>query len=389
MRTEDFTKDAPGFLVGIQGEPDTVRAFVPHPIPQHLTLTSRIARLNEEAGILLGEIRAKGDVLSPSVELYLRKEALASNKIEGTISTAKDLYLMEVSPAKELSSSSQRDTREVLNYVNAMKSGVQLLRERPMSINTILKLHSILLANVRGHDKAPGIIRNHQNAIAFPSKPNLVDARFIPPPAQYVRDSMNDLEKFVHAESEMPDLVRAALFHYQFETIHPFSDGNGRLGRLLVPLLLIQWGKLPQSLPRLYLSPNLAEKDEEYRERLLLVSQKGDWIGWIEFFLNVIIDEGHRVCEKVLELERLKEDYLSRILGDPGKLRAVVEKLFMNPVIGTKSIETAASVSPATALNYAKRLIDRNILIADTTEYRNVYYAPEIFRIFFEEHVEP
>lgn len=392
VKIEQYTKRAPGGLVRIPGEPDTVRAFVPDPLPRNLNLTSKISRLNEEAGVLLGKIQSAGDVLDPTVELYLKQEAIASNRIEGTITTAKEIYLFEVEEAKDVlsgSDKSRQDRQEVSNYVRAMKQGVQELKTRPLNINLILQLHAMLLQGVRGEKKAPGIIRTDQNAIAVPSKPTIADARFIPPPASYVKEALYDLESYVHEDSDMPDLTRTALFHYQFETIHPFLDGNGRIGRLLVPLLLIQWEKLPPTLPRFYLSPHLAEHDEEYRDRLLRVSQNGEWNEWIEFFLSVVIAECNRSWNKALELRALKEDYLKRILDCPGKIRPAVDYLFSRPVIHLKNIARVSQVSDGTALNYANKLVERNILIANTAGYRNVYIASGIFRLFFDEHVTP
>ncbi len=384
MRKEDFTDRATGRLIPIIEEGHALMAFVPDKIPRNLTISNAIMRLAEQASLQLGRLFGAGEIINPLLALFMRREAIASNAIEGTVTTARELYLFEAEESAIRERERGTERREVLNYVLAIERGIELLNSRPVSLNMINELHKILLDRVRGQDKSPGQIRRRQNAI---SRRGFPDARYIPPPASDVMPGIDDLEKFIHEDTFYPDLIRAALFHYQFEAIHPYLDGNGRLGRLLTPLLLCSWKKLPEGTPRLYLSKYFEQHDQIYRDRLLRISQNGEWDEWFEFFLQAILSESEKTWDKAHELMRLRDMYVERVKSGPGNLQEVVRKLFDHPVLKIKDIARISGVSRAQAGSYAKKLSDLEILKGNQKSWGQLFYADEILRVFFEETV--
>ena len=209
---------------------------------------------------------------------FLRREAVLSSRIEGTIASLDQLILFEVEPSRE---SQNSDVGEVANYVSAMEYGLRRLEELPVSLRLIRELHGKLLTGVRGQDRRPGEFRQTKNAIAQQGRP-LEEARYIPPPVAQMNQALSDFELFLHEPTELPILIQLALIHYQFEAIHPFLDGNGRIGRLLLSLLLCEKGYLTE--PILYLSGFLEKHRDRYIDSLLRVSKFGDWAGWVDFF---------------------------------------------------------------------------------------------------------
>lgn len=381
MKVEDFNENAPGQMVPIVEAGERLHAFAPDPIPRDLHLPNPIVKLAEEAGVKLGMLFVDTDILNPVLPLFLRREAIASNAIEGTITTARQLYLFESAEGRMPAKERQSEEQEVANYVSAVIEGMKLLQERPMSLNIIHRLHAILLDGVRGKDKLPGRVRTRQNAI---STGDFISARYVPPPPSYVMPALTDLEEFIHEEPTYPDSVRAALVHYQFEAIHPYLDGNGRMGRLLIPLLLCTWNKLPGGFPRLYLSKYFEQHDGEYRDLLLSVSQEGNWVRWIEFFLNAIVSEAQTTLEKCHELTNLQSSYIERVKSGPGRLQEIIRNLFTHPVLKISDIRRMTGVSHQQARNYAITLVDEGILIPDEEKsWGRPYYAGEILHVFF------
>lgn len=378
MRREDYSERAPGRLVSFMG---SIPAFVPDPLPRTMQLATMLSKKAERAGFLLGNLGVSGDLLNPWVHLFLRREAIASNRIEGTITTAEDLYAFEASVTEGASPASAE--KEVHNYVRAMQHGIEALRERPFSLNLVRDMHRILMTGVRGEERRPGEFRVLQNAIS-PTR-RVEDARFVPPPVPSMMEGLYDLEKFVHEDTEIPDLVRLALIHYQFETIHPFMDGNGRIGRLLIPLLLCAWGRLPSGPPRLYMSAYLESHDEEYRARLLRVSQNGEWCEWIGFFLDGVIEEAENTIKKVQDLTALRDSYRVKVKAKSPKLRDTMEALFKDsPAIYVRTVKQAAGVSRQQATNYVNDLVELGILTAGKAKYDRIFYAHEVFDVFFD-----
>ena len=296
---------------------ETVRAYVPIPLPPlpAVDLTGLQVAL-EHANQTIGRLDGIASVLpDPSLFLYIyiRKEALLSSQIEGTQSSLSDLLLYE---AEEAPGVPVDDTREVSNYVAAMNHGLRRLRDDfPLSLRLIREIHAILLSKGRGHDKDPGEFRRTQNWIGGTRPGN---ALFVPPPPHRVMQCLGALEAFIHADSpELPLLVKAALVHVQFETIHPFLDGNGRLGRLLITFLMCERGILRE--PLLYLSLFFKQNRQAYYDHLQAVRERGDWEAWLGFFLRGVSETARQGTETAQRLLRLFAADQGRIeqLGRP------------------------------------------------------------------------
>lgn len=286
------------------------KAFVPDPLPSlaALELTERHFELMEKANWALGRLDGMAALL-PDTSLflyyYVRKEALLSSQIEGTQSSFADLLLYE---SAEVPGVPLDDVVEVSNYVAALNHGLKRLREGfPLSLRLIREIHEVLMAKGRGSTKSPGEFRRSQNWIGG-SRPG--NARFVPPPPEYLLQCMGDLEKYLHA-GHTPVLVKAALAHVQFETIHPFLDGNGRLGRLLITLLLCDQGALTQ--PLLYLSIYFKANRNRYYDLLQLVRLEGGWESWLEFFLEGVLETSEQAVATAQEMQRLFEQDRLRI----------------------------------------------------------------------------
>ncbi len=285
-------------IVSTLGE--TVRAFVPYPLPPAdppLAMDGATGERHGAAQTALDRLRVAG-MMVPSTDWFLygfvRKEAVVSSRIEGTQATLRDVLTFEATDHSE----HPDDVQEVCNYVEALAHAREQMGNPaglPLSIRLLCDTHRILMQGVRGKDKMPGDVRRSQNWIGG-GRPGR--ARFVPPPAEEVPGGLSALERWLHDDSDLPPLVRAGLAHVQFETIHPFLDGNGRIGRLLIALLLEHWGLLEQ--PLLYLSLAFRREQETYYARLSAVRREGDWEGWISFFLDCVreaADDGVRVAQ--------------------------------------------------------------------------------------------
>lgn len=285
-------------------QPKGYKAFMPSPLPPNppITQDEELTYLLSHANLSLGKLSGLASVISDPdlfVYLYVRKEALLSSQIEGTQCSLEDV----LSPDTE-DDSSKHDIEEVSNYVKAMNQGLKRLSELPVCTRLIKEIHSVLMDGVRGSHKTPGEFRRSQNWIGHPGA-NLNTADFVPPPHEEVDRSMSELEKFIHAEDRIPPLIKAALIHAQFETIHPFLDGNGRLGRLLITYLLCFWRVLDR--PLLYLSYYFKAYRSEYYSKLMDVRFKGDWEGWIKFFLKAVAESAEMANNAALEIHRLHQ----------------------------------------------------------------------------------
>jgi len=267
---------------------EAVRAFIPHPLPPEappLAIEGDLARLHADAMAALGRLAVAGDMV-PSASWFpygfVRKEAVISSQIEGTQATLEDVLTFEATRVSDRPA----DVREVCNYVDALRfARAEIAKPAglPLSVRLLCEAHRRLLRGTRGADRQPGVIRTSQNWIGGTRPGNAV---FVPPPHDAVRDALSALERWLYQESPLPALVRAGLAHVQFETIHPFLDGNGRIGRLLIALLVEQWDLL--SSPLLYLSLAFKRHREEYYRRLSRVRTDGDWEGWTSFFLESV-----------------------------------------------------------------------------------------------------
>ena len=358
-------------------------AFVPNPLPPQLTWDSPLASLASRADLALGTLSGLGEtLLNPHLLIYpfVRKEAVLSSRIEGTQSSLSDLLLFEATKAEK-----QQDVREVQNYVRAMEHGLKRLEELPLSLRLIRELHTILMEGVRGERATPGEFRQSQNWIGPPGC-ILNDATFVPPPVAEMKEALDQLEKFLHADTQLPPLVELALIHYQFETIHPFLDGNGRIGRLLITLFLCQCGILNK--PLLYLSAFFERHRQEYYQYLLGVSQNGAWRQWIEFFLQAVVEQSDDAVKQARRLLDLHRNYYQTSLGKrlPPTAVELVELIFVRPVLNTKVVQEYLKVTFPAAQKAIKALIEEGILAEITGGKRNkAYAAKEILGILEED----
>lgn len=294
-------------------QPTGYKSFIPTPLPPNppILIEGEIQHLLTNANIAIGKMDTMG-YLAPNLDhiiaMYIRKEALLSAQIEGTQASLEDIFEYENQiPVKNIN-----DVLEVVNYIKALKHGMKRLTEFPMSIRLIKEIHEILLEGARGKEKTPGEFRRSQNWIGSPGS-TLANASFVPPPPKEAMDAMGELELFLHKGSELPMLINCALIHYQFETIHPFLDGNGRLGRLLITFYL--YWKSALQYPLLYLSYYLKMHRQEYYDRLNLVRERGDYEQWICFFLKGIIWTSESALQTIKNLFQLQEDHKKRLIA--------------------------------------------------------------------------
>jgi Fic family protein len=371
-------KRGPSGRLSVQfaGKQETYRAFIPHPLPPDASLewNSRILRAVSHADTMLGRLDGIGRVLPDTnlfIATYSRREAVLSSQIEGTQSTLSELLLFE---ADESSAQRPGDLQEVTNYLAAMRHGLKRMHEGfPLSLRLIREMHEHLLKSGRGSDKTPGEFRTSQNWIGGTGPGN---AAYIPPPAAEMHECLDKLEKFLHREAhDFTPLVQAAMLHVQFESIHPFLDGNGRLGRLLVTLLLIERGLLTE--PLLYPSLYLKQHRETYYRLLQDVRLTGDWEAWIEFFLDGIATTAQSAVElakNVLALFREDEDRLkikgARHASVMGVLRAVQQR----PVTTASLLVSHTSLSLPTVNRALEELQSLSLLEEVTGRGRNRIY---------------
>jgi Fic family protein len=378
MNPNDFLKSAPGRLVKTsQG----YWSFFVNPLPPELAWSGALVTLHSEAERELARLAlAGGDFPHPFIltRPFIRNEAVISSRIEGTQATLEDLYSYEAEQMSFLEPAS--DAREVYNYVRALEHGLERVKTLPISLRLIRELHARLMEGVRGEIMTPGAFRRSQNWIG-PAGCTLETAAYVPPPVEEMHRSLDALEKFIHAPFDLPALTRLGLIHYQFEAIHPFLDGNGRVGRLLISLLLCQWGLLPR--PVLYLSAYFERYRSEYYERLLAVSQRGEWEGWLRFFLTGVRDQSREAAIRVQNLGQLRERYRRHLASRRSvvRLSEAVDFLIGNPIFTVRGLQAGMDLADfKTAQRYVVVLEEAGILREVTGRKRNrLYRADEVF----------
>ena len=364
------------------------KAFVPNALPPDpgvrigddlWTLVSRadraLARLD-----MTSEILPDPDLF---VYMYVRKEAVLSSQIEGTQASLMDVLEFEAK-AKEAGPGS--DVTEVINYIDAMRHGLGLLDTLPVCLRLIKEIHERLMRGTRGHERLPGEFRRSQNWIG-PQGCTLATARFVPPPPHEMQRALDDLERFIHDEAPMPPLVKLGLVHSQFETIHPFLDGNGRVGRLLITFLLCEKQILHQ--PLLYLSYYFKKNRAEYYDRLQAVRDRGDWEGWLTFFLTGVAEvsgEATEIARRIVKLRELTRILVTARMGK-GAARGLMllEALFRSPYVSSAGIANATGLSPSNASALAARFCDFRILEEATGQKRNRAFVFRDYLKMFEE----
>ena len=375
-----FLEHSPGELIQTI---NNAWAFLPHSLPPQIEPPSwEFYNLLLEAERALSKLDGLTHTL-PNPRLLLRpfaqREAVLSSRIEGTVANVSDLVLFDASEYSEPTS----DVREVANYVLALEMGLRWVQENqsPISLALIRGLHEQLMKGVRGGDRNPGQFRVEQNWIGV-ARSSIHESRFVPPPPLEVVYAMNDLERFINTASPLPDLIRLALIHYQFETIHPFSDGNGRVGRLLLPLFLCSQKMLTQ--PTLNLSAYFEHNRAAYCDGLLRVSQTGQWYDWIEFFLRGVALQANDATEKTKQLWDLRERYRQRLqqTGSSAKSLQLVDMLFSSPAFSVARAEKFLSVTRRGAVLNIEKLQSKNILReVEWMKQPKIYIAPEIMEI--------
>lgn len=339
--------------------PNGYRSFMPKPLPPEppIIIDDEMQRLLSDADRKIGRLDGITRIL-PNPELfvamYVKKEALLSSQIEGTQAS-----LIDVLNPDEPENQSEHSI-EVVDYVDAMNYGLKRLKELPLSLRLIREIHGVLLKHGRGSNRNPGEFRTSQNWIG-PASCTLATASFVPPAVPDMQQALNDLELFFHEESNIPVLIKIALIHAQFETIHPFLDGNGRIGRLLITFWLCQQGILEQ--PLLYLSYYFKQNRMEYYDRLMDVRLKGAWEEWIKFFLkgvSIVADESTRSSVEILEL---REEYQKQFLGQKnGGSIALLQELFYYPIVSKKLMAKVLQVADPTASKLVDDFVRLGIL---------------------------
>jgi Fic family protein len=385
MDIETFRRSPAGRLVRA---PQGYWAFVPHPLPPGLSFESLVGQLTD-ASLALGQLSGIGEMLPNPYLLirpFVRREAVSSSRIEGTRASLSDLFFFE---AAETASPRTPDVPEVYNYVRALEHALERLREFPVSLRLVRETHAILLENVRGGHATPGEFRRSQNWIGPPGC-TLQDATYVPPPVDEMKTALDAWEKFLHESSDIPLLVQLALIHYQFEAIHPFLDGNGRVGRLLIPLLLCERGILPR--PLLYLSSFFERHREAYYRLLLNVSLKGAWGEWVVFFLRGVHVQARDATRRARQLVGLQTDYRGRLqkVRSSALLTRLVDRLFESPAITISRVAKEMEITFRSAQNNVNKLVHAGILEEVTGRERNrIYLAREILKVLEEENVDP
>ena len=370
---------------------EEVRAFVPHPLPPHppLELTGSRVRLMEQATLALGRLDSISLLLpDPDIFLYayVRREALLSSQIEGTQSSLAELLLFELNDAP---GAPVEDVVEVSNYVKALEHGLNRLREGfPLSNRLIREMHAVLLSRRRGSEKLPGEFRRTQNWIGGTRPGN---AHFAPPPPERVNDCMADLERFLHdRNSSYPAIVRAALAHVQFETIHPFLDGNGRIGRLLIAFILHHEGVLQR--PLLYLSLYFKQHRQEYYRLLDLVRVEGDWEAWLDFFLEGVLHTAQNAVETAQRLVALFEDDAQAIQHTQRAASTalrVFHALCQRPILTLKQVCERTGLSFPAVSRGMQALLRLGIAREITGHKRRRMFAYDRYLAILNEGTEP
>lgn len=373
-------------------QPQGYWAFLPASLPPEIPYTPSLVAALSAADQAIGELRGLGNTLvNPRLLIrpLTRREAVLSSRIEGTRASLDDLMAYEATQLSFLEPGS--DVREVYNYVQALEYGIERINTLPVSLRLVREIHARLMQGVRGaawnfsQENIPSDFRRSQNWIG-PTGSTIESATYVPPPVDEMLAALGDLESFIHAPSELPPLIRLGLIHYQFEAIHPFLDGNGRMGRLLVALLLSAWQILPQ--PLLYLSAYFESNRRDYYDLLLAVSQRAAWEQWLVYFLEGIRQQSLDTVSRIKQLQVLHARYLAQIQTRraPARLLQMVDLLFAQPVLTARQVEVALEINFPGAQRLIDQLVQASLLREITGGRRNrIYRADEVLAILERE----
>jgi Fic family protein len=377
MKPNDFRSLEAGQVVLTQ---KGYYAFIPAPLPRKINWTLPLVSALSEAERELSRLATLADAFPfPRLlmQAFIRREAVLSSRIEGTRATLAELYIYESAQLSFLES--HDDVREVHNYVAALDYGLERLKRFPMSLRFIREIHEKLMQDVRGGNLTPGEFRRTQNWIGAAGS-TLATTTYVPPPVDEMNLALSDLEKFIHTSTDIPTLARAAMIHYQFEAIHPFLDGNGRVGRLLMALLFAEWQILLQ--PLLNLSVYFERYRQEYYDHLLAVSQRGDWEAWLRFFLRGVTAQSQDSAARMERLKTIRARYQPIVAADKNSKRmgVVMDFLFGRPIFNAKQLAEGVDMPFKTARQYIEKLVQAGIVREVTGYARNqVYRADEVF----------
>lgn len=351
------------------------KAFIPNKLPFDINIDPELQTLLSKADIGLGRLDGVADSLPKDIVdffilMYVRKEATLSSQIEGTQATFVDVLKAE---ARIEDAETHKDVDEVLNYISAMNYGLDRLKTIPLSLKIIKEIHKTLLHGVRGEWKTPGEFRTSQNWIGGS---NLQTAKFIPPPHHEVIQMMSNIEEYMHDDSLVPMLIKIGLIHAQFETVHPFLDGNGRIGRLLITFYLCQQGVLKKQL--LYLSDFFKENRQDYYDKLNNFRRSDDIEGWLKFFMQGIIETSEKSVETARKIRELRDSHLNKVaaMGKSSEKGVVLLNiLYKTPIVRVKDVERFTSLSNPNALLLVNKFVRMGILQELTGQKRNRVFS--------------
>ena len=365
MRTGNYVNQLSGDL--------SYKAFIPNKLPFEVKMDSDLQGLLSQADLALGRLDGVADIL-PNVDffilMYLRKEATLSSQIEGTQATFVDVLKAD---AKIEDSEIHKDVDEILNYISTLNFGIDKSQQLPLSLRLIRDMHRELLKGVRGEKKSPGDFRSSQNWVGGV---NIQTATFVPPPHFYVMDLMGNIEEYLHDKTPLPVLIKTGLVHAQFETIHPFLDGNGRMGRLLITYYLCEQGILRE--PMLYLSDFFKAHKSIYYDKLMDYRQKDDIEGWLKFFLQGVIETSQDAVETARKIIKLREESYSKVTSmgrSSEKGMILLKRLFKTPMVRVKDIEQIVGLENPNALALVSKFVSKGILDEITGKQRNRVYS--------------
>ncbi len=375
MRAGKYVKQVEGY-----------RAFIPAPLPPlpPIAMDAELTRLLSEADHALGRLDGVTSILPNSdlfVSMYVRHEAVLSSQIEGTQSTLEDVLQFEMDAKGQ---EHPKDVEQVFNYVRSMNHGLKRLNSLPLSLRLIREIHEKLLQGVRGANRTPGEFRRSQNWIG-PANCTLATATFVPPPVHDIQEALANLEKFLQDEKTYPTLIQCGLAHAQFETIHPFLDGNGRVGRLLITFLLCQRGIL--KFPLLYLSHYLKFHRAEYYDRLMAIRNDGNWESWLKFFLKGVGEVSRSATEtarKILELRQKHQALIRDKASNQTNAGLLLDYLFEQPMVNVRLVEDHVKCAFVTADKLLKQFEELGIVKEVTGGRRNRRYEYSPYLALFE-----
>lgn len=371
MRTGAFVKQLTGDL--------QYRAFIPNKVPFEIKIDPSLQSLLSKTDLALGRLDGVADIL-PNVDffilMYLRKEATLSSQIEGTQATFVDVLKAE---AKIEDSEIHKDVDEILNYISTLNFGIDKTQQLPLSLRLIKLMHKGLLKGVRGESKSPGDFRESQNWVGGAS---IQTATYVPPPHYLVQDLMGNIEEYLHDKTPVPVLIKTGIVHAQFETIHPFLDGNGRMGRLLITYYLCEQGVLRE--PLLYLSDFFKRNKTLYYDKLTDFREKDDIEGWLKFFLEGVIETSQNAVETARRIITLREASHARIssMGKSSeKALILLNRLFRVPLVRIRDVENITGLKNPNAIALVSKFVEKGLLREITGKQRHRVYA-------FQEYID-